>query len=290
MERWIAVDWGSTHLRGWLFADDQCVQQLQLPLGITQLHGQSPADIFGQYIAPWREDAPVPVVMAGMIGSDAGWRRTPYLACPTSLSDLSERLCEVADNVWIVPGLMVQRADGCDVMRGEETQLAGVIQLMPAQCYVMPGTHCKWVDVDDGQICHFSTAMTGELHHLLMDHSLTGKGLPAQQADNDAFKLGLERGMDTPSLISRLFTARADRLLGTLAVTSVADYLSGLLIGAEVSAFCRQKKSGAVTLVGSPQLNARYRQAFERINIAVTECPGDNAFLQGIRSLVYARQ
>ncbi|MBN0459527.1 2-dehydro-3-deoxygalactonokinase, partial [Pseudomonas aeruginosa] len=97
------------------------------------------------------------------------------------------------------------------VMRGEETQLLGAWQLMPAECYVMPGTHCKWVQVVGGGVRHFATAMTGELHHLLMTQSLIGKGLPAQQPDDAAFERGLEKGLAQPSLISELFVARAAR-------------------------------------------------------------------------------
>lgn len=87
--------------------------------------------------------------------------------------------------------------------------------------------------------------MTGELHHLLMTQSLIGKGLPAQQPDDAAFERGLEKGLAQPSLISELFVAVAARVLGGLAASSVSDYLSGLLIGAEVATgaaflyFCR---------------------------------------------------
>ncbi|XPE24955.1 2-dehydro-3-deoxygalactonokinase [Shigella sonnei] len=30
-------------------------------------------------------------------------------------------------------------------MRGEETQLIGTRALAPSSLYVMPGTHCEWV-------------------------------------------------------------------------------------------------------------------------------------------------
>ena len=96
--------------------------------------------------------------------------------------------------MWIVPGLKVAQAADYDVMRGEETQLLGARQLMPAECYVMPGTHCKWVQVQNGVVRQFATAMTGELHHLLLNHSLLGQQLPAQLPDEAAFALGMEKG------------------------------------------------------------------------------------------------
>ena len=122
----------------------------------------------------------------------------------------------MAEGVWIIPGLKIAQGGEFNVMRGEETQLLGAMELAPAECYVLPGTHCKWVQVTDGMVRHFTTAMTGELHHLLMTQSLIGKGLPAQQADEAAFEQGLEKGLAQPSLISELFVARANLCSGII--------------------------------------------------------------------------
>ncbi|MDV5140417.1 2-dehydro-3-deoxygalactonokinase [Chimaeribacter arupi] len=277
----IAVDWGSSQLRAW-----QGDKTLALPLGISRLNGLSPREVFEQHIAPWRESAATPVLMAGMIGSDAGWQPVPYLPCPVPLRALAARLCEVADNVWIVPGL---RAGREEVMRGEETQLLGATQLAPAGCYVMPGTHSKWVQVEDGGVTGFSTAMTGELHHLLMTHSLIGNGLPAQVEDNARFCQGLERGLAAPSLVSELFRHRAARVLGGLPAASVGEALSGVLIGAEVRAMLTARPLHTITLVGSAALCCRYQQAFACAGVDTRSLCGDRAFLQGIRSLLDAR-
>lgn len=282
-ESYIAIDWGSTHLRAWLYRDGQCVDSLQLPYGVSRLVGQTAREVFDKYIEPWRVRETMPVVMAGMIGSDAGWQSVPYLACPVSLRELSARLYEVAPQVWIVPGLKTER----NVMRGEETQLLGAMRLAPAACYVLPGTHSKCVRVTDGAVSAFSTAMTGELHHVLLNHSLIGKGLPEQRDDSVAFQAGLQRGLDSPAFVSKLFEARASRVLGELAPESVSDWLSGLLIGAEVAAM---EPAERVTLVGGEALCRRYRQAFEKTGITAEEIAGDAAFQQGIRSILDARR
>lgn len=288
MQDYIAVDWGSTQLRGWLIRDGECVETKQLPLGISRLNGQAPADIFRQHLAPWRGDRALPVVMAGMIGSDAGWYPVPYLACPAAIDAPGRQLFSVAENVWIVPGLKVEQAGDYGVMRGEETQLLGAGQIAPADCYIMPGTHSKWVRVERGVVQHFSTAMTGELHHLLLSQSLIGRQLPEQRPDDAAFELGLEKGMASP-LAAELFGARAARLLGALAPASVSDYLSGLLIGAEVAAFCDRYRSAAVTLVGDPALTARYRRAMSAQGRVVQSCSGDEAFLSGMVRIIDER-
>ncbi|SUW64908.1 2-keto-3-deoxy-galactonokinase [Buttiauxella agrestis] len=283
---YIAIDWGSTHLRAWLYRDGQCVDSLQQPLGVSRLTEQTPRQVFEKYIQPWRDAQDIPVIMAGMIGSDAGWHTVPYLPCPVTLHEIGAQLFEIAPQVWIVPGLKTARS----VMRGEETQLIGAMQLAPADCYVMPGTHSKWVQIHEGSVSGFTTAMTGELHHLLMNHSLIGKGLPEQHDNDAAFNTGLQSGLDSPSLVSRLFEARASRVLGDLPPECVSEWLSGLLIGAEVAAMSHELAVKHVTLVGNESLCRRYRQALAKANIASQEIAGDAAFQQGIRSIIDARR
>ena len=286
MKDYIAVDWGSTQLRGWLIRNGQCIETKQLPLGITRLNGRAPADVFEEHLAPWRGAATLPVLMAGMIGSDAGWQAVPYLDCPAAIDAPGRQLCAVAEGVWIIPGLKIEQDGDFNVMRGEETQLLGAWQLMPAECYVMPGTHCKWVQVQNGVVRQFATAMTGELHHLLLNHSLLGQQLPAQLPDEASFALGIEKGLNQPALLSGLFSARAARVLGALAATSVSDYLSGLLIGAEVATFSERYRASRVALVGEHSLNARYQQAMAARGLAVSCCSGEAAFLSGIARMI----
>jgi len=196
--RYIAIDWGSTNLRAWRYQDDVCLDSRQSEAGVTRLNGKSPEAVLADVTDGWRDEA-TPVVMAGMVGSNAGWKIAPYLPCPARFSAIGERLTPVIDNVWIIPGLSVSRDDNHNVMRGEETQLLGARDLAPASLYVMPGTHCKWVQADSQQIVDFRTVMTGELHHILLKHSLVGAGLPEQIDSSAAFDAGLSRGLNAPA-------------------------------------------------------------------------------------------
>ena len=283
--RYIAIDWGSTNLRAWLYQGEECLESRQSEAGVTRLNGRSPAAVLAEITQHWRDGA-TPVVMAGMVGSNVGWKIAPYLPLPAAFSDIGQQLTAVGDNIWIIPGLCVSRDDNHNVMRGEETQLLGAWQLMPAECYVMPGTHCKWVQVQNGVVRQFATAMTGELHHLLLNHSLLGQQLPAQLPDEASFALGMEKGLNQPALLSGLFSARAARVLGALAATSVSDYLSGLLIGAEVATFSERYRASRVVLVGEHSLNARYQQAMAARGLAVSCCSGEAAFLSGIARMI----
>ena len=283
--RYIAIDWGSTNLRAWLYQGEECLESRQSEAGVTRLTGRSPAAVLAEITQHWRDGA-TPVVMAGMVGSNVGWKIAPYLPLPAAFSDIGQQLTAVGDNIWIIPGLCVSRDDNHNVMRGEETQLLGAWQLMPAECYVMPGTHCKWVQVQNGVVRQFATAMTGELHHLLLNHSLLGQQLPAQLPDEASFALGIEKGLNQPALLSGLFSARAARVLGALAATSVSEYLSGLLIGAEVATFSERYRASRVVLVGEHSLNARYQQAMAARGLAVSCCSGEAAFLSGIARMI----
>ena len=286
--RYIAIDWGSTNLRAWLYQGEQCLESRQSEAGVTRLNGKSPEAVLAEVTQDWRDGA-TPVVMAGMVGSNVGWKVAPYLPVPAHFAAIGEQLTSVDDNVWIIPGLCVSRDDNHNVMRGEETQLLGARALSPSSVYVMPGTHCKWVQTDAGQIHDFRTVMTGELHHLLIKHSLVGAGLPEQVPSPEAFAAGLERGIASPAVLPQLFEVRASHVLGNLPREEVSEFLSGLLIGAEVAsladAFAGQQ---TITLVAGSSLTSRYRQAFRAVGRDVAAVEGDTAFQAGIRSIAHA--
>ncbi|WP_216081996.1 2-dehydro-3-deoxygalactonokinase [Citrobacter sp. MGH 55] len=286
--RYIAIDWGSTNLRAWLYQGDKCLESRQSEAGVTRLNGKSPEAVLAEVTQNWRDSA-TPVVMAGMVGSNVGWKIAPYLPVPASFAAIGEQLTPVGDNVWIIPGLCVLRDDNHNVMRGEETQLLGARTLSPSSVYVMPGTHCKWVQADAEQIHDFRTVMTGELHHLLLQHSLVGAGLPEQQTSSDAFAAGLARGIDSPAVLPQLFEVRASHVLGNLPREQVNEFLSGLLIGAEVASmrdFIAHEQT--ITIVAGASLTSRYQQAFHAMGRDVSAVPGDTAFQAGIRSIAHA--
>ncbi|AWT18522.1 2-dehydro-3-deoxygalactonokinase [Klebsiella grimontii] len=285
--RYIAIDWGSTNLRAWLYQDDQCLESRQSAAGVTRLNGESPAAVFSEITRGWRDGA-TPAVLAGMVGSNVGWKVAPYLPVPVDFSAIGQQLTSVGDKVWIIPGLSVSRDANQNVMRGEETQLLGARMIAPSSVYVMPGTHCKWVQADRQQINDFCTVMTGELHYLLLRHSLVGAGLPEQVSAPGAFNAGLERGLHSPDILPRLFEVRASHVLGSLPREQVGEFLSGLLIGAEVATLSERFRDPQVTIVGGEALANRYQQALSAIGRQTTVVSGDNAFQTGVRSIIHA--
>ncbi|MGX6476995.1 2-dehydro-3-deoxygalactonokinase [Klebsiella grimontii] len=274
-------------MRAWLYQDDQCLESRQSAAGVTRLNGESPAAVFSEITRGWRDGA-TPAVLAGMVGSNVGWKVAPYLPVPVDFSAIGQQLTSVGDKVWIIPGLSVSRDANQNVMRGEETQLLGARMIAPSSVYVMPGTHCKWVQADRQQINDFRTVMTGELHYLLLRHSLVGAGLPEQVSAPGAFNAGLERGLHSPDILPRLFEVRASHVLGSLPREQVGEFLSGLLIGAEVATLSERFRDPQVTIVGGEALANRYQQALSAIGRQTTVVSGDNAFQTGVRSIIHA--
>jgi 2-dehydro-3-deoxygalactonokinase len=225
----------------------------------------------------------VPILACGMVGSAQGWREAKYLDAPTSLDALARGLTVVprsnATPVHIVPGLL-QRGALPNVMRGEETQVLGVLAdtalAGPGPVLVgLPGTHSKWVVAQQHCIEQFHTFMTGEVFAALRGHTILGRTMQAPVTPDDAaFAQGLQvaRGSDAAlGLLSHIFSTRTRGLTGELPATAQADYLSGLLIGHEIASLARlyppaSLSSGApmpLVLCGEADLCRRYAIALQ---------------------------
>ncbi len=275
--RLLALDWGTSSLRAYLLGDSGAViEARQQPWGILHLPEGGYAAALKAVAGDWLDAMPgLPVIASGMVGSAQGWREAAYASCPADGRSLAAQL--LAFEAWrgvqlhIVPG--VRCGDGRpDVMRGEETQIIGVLSRQPALAakasLVMPGTHCKWVRVADGCIAEFNTYMTGELFALLAQHSILGR--PAREAGGAALSdSAFERGVSAvrahgAGATPLLFSARTLVLTGQLAAADSLEYLSGLLVGEEIRcALLAWPDAGgaAHTLVGDPSLCERYRRA-----------------------------
>lgn len=296
----IALDWGTTSLRAYKLAEGgQVLEQRSLSSGIMQLPkaprviaGRECADgfelAFDQACGDWLDEQPgLPVIACGMVGSAQGWREAVYRDTPANVATLGTALQTVRSlrgvDVHIVPGV-IQRTRLPNVMRGEETQVLGVLQTLPDEAGTdlligLPGSHSKWVEVANGCIIHFDTFMTGEIFAVLSEHSILGR---TQQRggsfDGEAFDRGVQVALSADGeigVLSTVFSARSLGLTGELSATAQADYLSGLLIGHELSALAslqRRRRNTvhlpSIILIGSSQLCARYSRALDACGFA----------------------
>lgn len=264
----IAVDWGTTSFRAYrIDAAGIVVDKREAPLGILAIKEQRFAEALESQVGDWIEHGVHPIVMSGMIGSRQGWREQAYVRCPAGPDELAARLGSVTwgmhgRKAWIVPGLITRDAQGVhDVLRGEETQIVGVLDDLGPGTHTLclPGTHSKWVRVDDGRIVSFTTHMTGELFAVLRDHSILGRTMENAGDIPAAFDAGLARSRQAGGLLHHLFGVRADSLAGTLTAEAAHEFLSGLLIGHEIASVA--PTNGTVHILGSQALAARYERA-----------------------------
>ncbi len=251
--RLIGLDWGTSSLRAYLFdGRGHVLAQRRAAQGILSVAPGGFRETFHAICHGWLDDATLPVIACGMVGSRQGWQEAPYAAAPAGFAALSRQLLRIDAAAGrpfaIVPGVSLLRADGThDVMRGEETQVFGALDAdaarAPAQAtdWVLPGTHSKWVQVRADEIVAFRTYLTGELYAVLSEHSILGRlfarGAGPGAADpSDAFRDGVARAAADPAGLSALlFSVRAEGLFGRYDAQALPDYLSGLLIGAEIA-------------------------------------------------------
>lgn len=265
----IGVDWGTSRLRAALLGSDGAVlAEHAADAGIMTVRDGGFAGVLEDAVAALGAPAGLPIVLSGMITSRQGWHELPYLPCPADARALAgaTRRIEVPGlgPLFFVTGLSCTGPDGIpDVLRGEETQILGQDDLVPGEGVVLPGTHSKWVVVEDGRIMRFRTYLTGELFAVLEAHSILGRLMTTGPADDAAFARGVEVALDSPGLLGRLFSARALPLLGGLEADAVRDYLSGLLIGTEIAEARAAEAPGAVVVIGSDALSRRYAAALD---------------------------
>ncbi|MCR9088354.1 MAG: 2-dehydro-3-deoxygalactonokinase [Rhodobacteraceae bacterium] len=276
---WIAVDWGTSRLRAWRMdgATLRDAGESDLGMGGLSRDGFEPA--LRALIDGWRDRAPVEIVACGMVGSRQGWVEAPYRAVPCPPVATEPVRAETRDPgliVWVVSGL--RQDSPPDVMRGEETQIAGFLGLNPEFDGVLclPGTHTKWVQISAGEVVSFQTFMTGELYAALQAHTVLRHSLGAPGWDGEAFDAAVEDGLAYPQkLAARLFGLRAGHLLQGQAPAVTRARLSGQLIGAELAAARPYWLGLPVAVIGSGDQSGAYVRALSNQGLATTLADAD---------------
>lgn len=285
-EGFIAVDWGTTNRRGYrIGADGRMTAEFEDGQGVLSV----PPGGFPEAVRTLRERlGDLPLLMAGMIGSNRGWAEAPYVRSPAGLPELAGSLEWIEpERIAIVPGVSHSAGDAADVMRGEEVQILGAFAegMIPSDALIChPGTHNKWVRLEDGRIAAFRTVMTGELFSILKKHSILADLLSLPAGANEAFEAGVQRGLDG-DLTAELFAVRARVLLGKAAREDAASFTSGLLIGTDLATGLRSAPEREIIVMGRPELTSLYRRALDVSGRGAREVDGEEAFLAGAKHL-----
>ncbi len=285
-EGYIAVDWGTTNRRAYLIdAAGRLADEFADDLGLMAV----PKGGFEASAAEIRQRlGDRPMLLAGMVGSNRGWREAPYAPAPAGNEDLARAILWIEPGrTGIVPGVSQSGAAGADVMRGEEVQVLGAVaagQVPPDALICHPGTHAKWIQMEGGRIASFRTMMTGELFSLLTRHSILADQLQDEVTVNDSFERGVAEALAGAEILASLFRIRARHLLGE-EDGEPTDYASGLLIGCDVRAGLAMHREGPIALIGRADLCMLYGAALAQAGHATTQLDGADAFLAGIKVL-----
>ena len=283
---WIAVDWGTSNLRAWAMTYDGAVKdKISCGKGMSGLAQDEFEPTLISQIEQWLGSDETPVIACGMVGSRQGWSEAPYRTVPTTphgtLSPCSTKDSRIT--MHILPGL--KQPKPADVMRGEETQIAGFLADHPDfdGILCMPGTHTKWVHISAKEIVSFQTFMTGETFALLSGKSVLKHSVTTKDWDQDTFMEAVDKTLSRPeSLAAQLFQIRASDLLdGTQPAVSKAK-LSGALIGAELAAAKPYWLGRDIAIIGDPRLNDLYASALKAQGLDPRDHTGDDSTLKGL--------
>jgi 2-dehydro-3-deoxygalactonokinase len=282
---WIAVDWGTTNLRAFAMQGATALERAQSNAGMGKLARDGFEPALTALVGPWIRNAPLPVIACGMVGSRQGWREAPYRAVPcTPLAPEMTRLTTACGiEVHLISGL--SQAAPPDVMRGEETQIAGFLSLNPGWDGVLclPGTHTKWAHLSAGEVVSFQTFMTGELFDLLSSASVLRHAIAGIGWDTAAFEASVQEAMARPErLAARLFSLRASNLLDGTGPAATRASLSGLLIGSEIAAARPYWLGQNLAILGTGTQSRAYRDALALQGVSAMLTDAERATLAGL--------
>lgn len=281
----IGLDWGTSSFRAYLIdRSGRVLKKQESPDGILRVSGGDFAGTLRMRLADLGRDD-LPIVASGMITSRNGWVETPYEDLPSGHAELAAGLVAHDINettcIHFVPGLTTRNEGIPDVMRGEETEIVGAEALgFGDGTYVMPGTHAKWVTVRDKRVTAYATYMTGEVFATLRGHSILGTLMTEESPFHaDAFGHGVEVAKAAGTeLLHTLFSVRTLPLFDRLRPEETSDYMSGILIGAEIAAgLARSGDISSVVLLGKPSLQDRYKFALRFHGVESLNTPADCA-------------
>ncbi|GLQ36174.1 2-keto-3-deoxy-galactonokinase [Amylibacter marinus] len=293
--KWVALDWGTTNLIAYAIGEEGVIiDRIHSNKGMSQLAPSEFEATLLNVIRDWLSDNHcMQVVACGMVGARQGWLEAAYSQVPCSPVEMASVVDAPTNDprlsVRIVPGVCQREPD--DIMRGEETQIAGYLAKNPSfsGTICLPGTHSKWARVTHGKVQSFTTFMTGELFDLLTRHSVLRFCTASDEWDDSAFLKGVETAMlNSDRLTAHLFGLRPRGLLSGTDNGLLRAHLSGLLIGAEITAMREMWRGQDVVIIGDPGNSRLYQIALAQNDLAPLIYDGALAIVDGLTPVANA--
>ncbi|CAL1521496.1 2-dehydro-3-deoxygalactonokinase [Chitinophaga sp. MM2321] len=284
----ISVDWGTSNFRLRLVEKStlQVIEEIitadgaQSIFSIWQEKGGDREFIFLDFLKKkinqlkTQLSKEIEIVISGMASSSIGIRELPYAHLPFQINGKGLHVATIRhplfpNGIKVISGV----CGDSDIMRGEEVQLVGLANETGRHgklIYTFPGTHCKHILCENGTITGFNTFMTGEVFNMLCKHTILKDSIDTSAAsvmDLNSFDQGVLRSQTTSSLLEELFKIRAWDILGHKSAKENYFYLSGLLIGEEISTL-KSKSFDQIFLCAGSNLYEFYKRAIQLSGLA----------------------
>ncbi len=288
MDRWIAVDWGTSSFRAYLIIEDVVSDTIETKDGMKFVKNNNFENTFINLIEKWLiKDKKIDVLASGMVGARQGWIEAPYQKAPCNLNNINYISPVLTDNrisLKIFSG--ISQNDPPDVMRGEETQIAGFLtnnkNFKGSIC--LPGTHSKWIKINKNSLEIFRTFMTGELFEIIsknsvLSHSMISDNLEKAEILNSANKI-----MNKPELFANaLFQLRADDLINSKGAIIYRSRLSGYLLALELIGSLEFWKNNDIVLIGNVDLIEIYENVLIKKVSSIQKFNSVDMVLKGLQ-------
>ncbi len=281
----IAVNWGTSNFRAFrIDAKGNLEAEKTSSTGALSVPPCEFLDALMAEVGDWISAGEKKILMSGMVGARQGWKEAPYVSVPATLGQVAGGVVPLQIDCLdarIVPGVIGADEYGIpEVMRGEETEIFGCDSEGACHsCLCLPGTHTKWVRMEDARIAGFTTCMTGDLYKAIREGSILRSFAGQDLIDDATFLLGVAHSRQAGALAHHLFGVRTLVLTARIDESSASSYLSGLLIGHEVKTMAREGES--VHLIGDAALCSLYARALAEFDVQTSVEPA-GADLRGL--------
>ena len=288
MNKWIAVDWGTSSFRAYLIENDIVSDRIETKDGMKFIDNNSFEKTFISLIENWLvDDQTIDVLASGMVGARQGWVEAPYQETPCDLNNIKFISPTINDNriaLKIFSG--ISQIDQPDVMRGEETQVAGFFYENPdfVGSICLPGTHTKWIKVKNRSIEKFQTFMTGELFEVISQNTVLMHSVKSNKTDQEEILKSVEMILKDPSLFGNaLFQLRADDLINSKDSVIYKSRLSGYLLGLELLGSMNYWKKSKIALIGNRDLVKLYNYVLKNKGSSIIFYESEDMTLKGLK-------
>jgi len=289
LKKWIAVDWGTSTFRAYLVQNNEVSDTIETKDGMKFVKSHLFEQTLLTLIDRWLDNDKITEILAsGMVGSKQGWEEAPYQKTPCNLKSLNYITPSLKDNrisLKIFSG--VSQINQPDVMRGEETQIAGFLNENPNfnGSICLPGTHSKWVEIKNNNIVKFKTFMTGELFEIISKNSVLIHSIKAEKIDKMELLKSVDKILQKPELFSNaLFQLRADDLINSKGPLIYKSRLSGYLLAIELLGSVEFWKNSDIVLIGNPDLTAMYQFVLNKKVKSIKKFLSRDMILKGLKN------